>query len=256
MKLQRWKIKLNEFDYHINYVPGKENHVADALSRIKLDENLLGETPNSTVATIHSAQEDNQNYISITEKPINYYNRQIEFIKNNINKVNLIKYFQKTKIQIFYKEMTNIYAKELIKEYLCIMKSVIFFHNEADFLIFQTAFIKIISPSNLTKVMKSTKIRIDLKSYAEFKEFVVKTHKQLLHPGIEKLTLLFKEKYYYLDYQNLIQNIINECQICNLAKTEHRNIKLPFELTAEIFNPREKYIIDSSTIFVVHKYLL
>jgi len=34
MKLQRWKIKLREFDYEIKYIKGKENHVADALSRI------------------------------------------------------------------------------------------------------------------------------------------------------------------------------------------------------------------------------
>jgi len=54
---------------------------------------------------------------------------------------------------------------------------------------------------------------------------VFKTHKELLRPGKEKLTLFFKEKYYYPDYQNLIQNIINECQTCNIAKTEHRNTK-------------------------------
>jgi len=38
MKLQRWKIKLNEYDYQIKYLPGKENYVADALSRTKIKE--------------------------------------------------------------------------------------------------------------------------------------------------------------------------------------------------------------------------
>jgi len=41
MKLQRWKIKLNEFDYKIKYLPGKENHVADALSRTKIEEVMV-----------------------------------------------------------------------------------------------------------------------------------------------------------------------------------------------------------------------
>lgn len=81
MKLQRWKIKLNEFDYKIKYLPGKENHIADALSRVKLNENFLGETNSNTAATIHSAHENNENYISITERPLNYYNRQLEFNK-------------------------------------------------------------------------------------------------------------------------------------------------------------------------------
>jgi len=37
---------------------------------------------------------------------------------------------------------------------------------------------------------------------------------------------LFEETYYYPDYQNLIQNLINECIVCNQAKTEHRNTSL------------------------------
>jgi len=78
MKLQRWKIKLNEYDYQIKYLPGKENYVADALSRTKIDEtmytdnseeNIPEETASNADATAHSAQEDNQNYISITERP-------------------------------------------------------------------------------------------------------------------------------------------------------------------------------------------
>ncbi|KAH8355508.1 hypothetical protein KR093_007570, partial [Drosophila rubida] len=51
MNLQRWKIKLNEYDYQIKYLPGKENNVADALSRVKIEENLLGEDAISTRAT-------------------------------------------------------------------------------------------------------------------------------------------------------------------------------------------------------------
>jgi len=42
MKLQTWKIKLNEYDYNIQYLPGNENLVADALSRVQIQENFLG----------------------------------------------------------------------------------------------------------------------------------------------------------------------------------------------------------------------
>lgn len=44
-KLQRYKIRLNEFDFDIEYVKGKQNFVADGLSRIKLDSN---ECPNNS----------------------------------------------------------------------------------------------------------------------------------------------------------------------------------------------------------------
>lgn len=130
MKLQRWKIKLNVYDYNIQYLPGKENHVADALSRIQIQENFLEEDSQvsiSTAATVHSAQEDIQNHIGITERPLNYYYRQIEFIKGNSDEVEIIKYFQKTRIKITFKEITESSAKELIKEYICTKKSVIYF---------------------------------------------------------------------------------------------------------------------------------
>lgn len=146
MKLQRWKIRLNEFDYHIKYVPGEENHVADALSRVKI-ENFLDETP-STAATIHSSPEDNQNYITIMERPINYYTNQIAFTRGNINEVKTTKYFHKTIIIITYKEMTLDHAKELIKEYICTKNTVIYFNNDQDFTTFQNAYVNIICPSN------------------------------------------------------------------------------------------------------------
>jgi len=46
---------------------------------------MVGEVANSTDATIHSASEDNLNYISITERPINLISRQIEIEKGSID---------------------------------------------------------------------------------------------------------------------------------------------------------------------------
>jgi len=38
MKLQKWKIRLGEYDFKIKYLEGRQNHVADALSIIKINE--------------------------------------------------------------------------------------------------------------------------------------------------------------------------------------------------------------------------
>ena len=64
-KLQRWKIKLNEFDFDIEYVKGSENNVADFLSRIDVDKKEINivATENddseicSDMATIRSSTE-------------------------------------------------------------------------------------------------------------------------------------------------------------------------------------------------------
>jgi len=57
--------------------------------------------------TVHSAQEDKQNYISIAERPFHYFFRQIELIKGNENSTEVTYYFHKLKIKIIYKKMTN-----------------------------------------------------------------------------------------------------------------------------------------------------
>lgn len=39
-KIQRWKILLSEYDFDIKHVEGKENKVADALSRVKINSEI------------------------------------------------------------------------------------------------------------------------------------------------------------------------------------------------------------------------
>ena len=80
MKLQRWKICLNEYEFDIEYIKGKENFIADGLSRIPVTEEMINEIlqnqedanenedndnndNDSICATIHSAIEDNRKYI-------------------------------------------------------------------------------------------------------------------------------------------------------------------------------------------------
>jgi len=136
---------------------------------------------------------------------------------------------------------------------VCTKKSAIYFPNDEDFLIFQQAFTEIIRPNNFAKLLKCTTKLIYILTYAEFKDLILKKHNELLHPGIEKTINLFKEEYYYPDSQKLIQNIINECEICYLAKTEHRDTKLTYETTPEILNTREKHVLYVSCTYIIIK---
>ena len=69
-KLKRWKPRLDEYDHQILYIPGKSNVVADALSRIQLEANVLSSTQ-------HSATDDESNYIPTVKAPINAFRHQI-----------------------------------------------------------------------------------------------------------------------------------------------------------------------------------
>ncbi len=86
-RLQRWLIKLGEYNININYVKGKENNVADFLSRI--DSNTgeihsLEEDNISTNATIHSQEEELNDHFPILHTIVNRFNTQIILTKKKI----------------------------------------------------------------------------------------------------------------------------------------------------------------------------
>lgn len=92
LKMQRWKIQLDEFNYDIEHLSGKENYVADALSRIKINNIIeVNEDIKSTDATIHSADEDNSELIPITEYLLNAYKIQMIIQKDDKNEITIEK---------------------------------------------------------------------------------------------------------------------------------------------------------------------
>lgn len=73
-KIKRWKAFIDEHKAKLFYKPGKENYVADALSRQPL--NALEEDITSDCATVHT--EESLTYtIDTTDKPENCYRNQI-----------------------------------------------------------------------------------------------------------------------------------------------------------------------------------
>ena len=65
-----------------------------------------------------------------------------------------------------------------------------------------------------------------------------------LHQGIEKIQAEFKREYYYPNYVSEISNIINNCDLCNQCKFDHRVTRMPFKVTPPTYYIRDKYIID------------
>jgi len=74
-KIKRWKARIDEFNARLFYKPGKENLVADALSRQQLNV-LEQEEPESCAATIHSEMSLTHT-IESTGKPLTCFQNQI-----------------------------------------------------------------------------------------------------------------------------------------------------------------------------------
>lgn len=112
---QRWLLKLGEYQFEIEYLKGKQNKVADFLSRIEHNEDVNFEKEGSVIhtdlpnienftlkesdsqlelfnieedttgATIHSAEEDLLDHIPIKEDIVNKYKTKL-ILTNNKNK--------------------------------------------------------------------------------------------------------------------------------------------------------------------------
>lgn len=88
-KLVRWRLKLEEYDYDVVYKKGKLNSNADALSRIEINinestnESLINHVDDlgnlDDIETIHSADENLDDGIPISESVLNSFNYQIIF---------------------------------------------------------------------------------------------------------------------------------------------------------------------------------
>lgn len=74
-KIKRWKARIDEFNVRIFYKPGKENLLADTLSRQQLNA-LEEQAPKSCAATIHS-ELSLTHTIETTGKPLNCFQNQI-----------------------------------------------------------------------------------------------------------------------------------------------------------------------------------
>lgn len=70
-KIKRWKAFIDECNAKLIYKPGRENVVADALSKQHM--NALD---NMSIETIHS-EESSTNTIERTDKPVNCFRNQI-----------------------------------------------------------------------------------------------------------------------------------------------------------------------------------
>lgn len=88
-KLKRWKNLIEEFGAKLEYKPGNQNAVADALSRIEISPQINTSIVinNSTVeSTEHSTQSSPVEIIPKTSKPINNFRNQLYITRSEVNR--------------------------------------------------------------------------------------------------------------------------------------------------------------------------
>lgn len=266
MKLQRWKIMLNEYDFNVEYLRGKENIVADGLSRLHVnsisnddDEVSLkeifnnevgGESSNnddgiastsrpreqndevlSTGATVHSAAEDDYNHIFITEKPVNLYKNQTYLSYGTKEKITLKIVHKKIQNHVVI-DQKNENLLRLLKMIL-ISKGLMCIYCEdiSLFIKLQDLYVKYFSMNKSLKLLKSSIKLKDIIEKNEMLEIIQQEHEQKNHRGISEIFSELKKHYFYPNLQTEIQKFINNCEICNLAKYDRHPLEIPMQVT-------------------------
>ncbi|CAD7087800.1 unnamed protein product [Hermetia illucens] len=213
---QRWKIKLNDYNYDIQYVKGKENHIADFLSRIDNTKNeiyITEEENTSSVATIHSGIEERLDFISIKEGIVNIYRTQILIVEQKVKEFELLN--GKRKIYIDKNDIENDYfVTDILRRHLP-EKGTVVIHSEIsdhEYNIVQLQIFELYSNNRNLKFIKCTSKASDLineeQCYGKIKEI----HEKGNHRGIQENFEEIKHLYYYKKIIQLITKYINNCE--------------------------------------------
>lgn len=255
-KLIRWRLKLEEFDYEIIYKKGKLNLNADALSRIKLDpqeEVNLNDTISehgTSVNTIHSADENMNDGISISEKPLNEFNLQIILEKTSDIDSMLVEapFVHKKRRIIKRKEFSEEIITDIFKQFLAPNKlSAIFTDNET-FKIVQSSYSKYFSNSRVFRLIRCTEVLEDVANIEDQERIIKEYHQKNNHRGINESLSHLKRKIYFPYMKNKITQIINNCDTCALLKYDRSPPKPKFEKPETPTKPLDIIHIDVYTI--------
>lgn len=254
-KLQRWRIRLNEYDYDIEFIKGKDNTVADFLSRIDTNTNEINTveegSQESDRATIHSSAEQLNDHIPIIETVVNKYLTQIHLVEKKDEEIK-IKNKRYRQIFISLKDFKNEgYVNDLLRR--LIKKGVTGTYSELDdtnYNILQQKLIELFSQDKNVRFIKCTVRAQDLENEEEVIKIIEKIHKETNHRGINENFEELKNTYFYPKLKELIHKFNNNCETCNLAKYDRHPIKVKFSISETPNSPNE---IIHADLFFSHK---
>ena len=232
-KLMRWRLQIGEYDYEINYKEGHLNKVADCLSRIEVNNNIV-----DTVS------------IPETNKPLNMFKNQIILQKIPSGSASI-----KDSI-IHESNRKTIKAKTFDDEFLKLILQNHFNHGKTNAIYLDNDTfekIKILKIENFdnVKIVRCLVKLIDIIDENQLEEIISTEHLKNNHRGINENYSELKVKYYYPQLIKKITEYINNCETCTVSKYERKPTLIPYQISETPKKPNE--IIHMDVFYSIHK---
>lgn len=236
-KLKRWKARIEEYNYELVYKPGKTNLVADALSRLKTDANVL---TTSSSQTAHSAEEDSTDLIPSCEAPINVFRNQLI-----IDQGKEIRAFEEPhpgyrRHYVSLREITRETLTKLLKEKLDpnILNGIKIPEQYIQTLqeVYKEKFSKF-------KIRLTQRVVQDIAKLENQVHIIEQEHRRA-HRNHEENKNQILERFYFPKMSKEIKKYVKACEICNINKYDRHPYKPELQETPVPTYPSEILHLD------------
>ena len=250
-RLLRWRLKLEEYSYQIEYIKGKSNTSADALSRINHEEILLVNYLNNYTDFLEYSKSHIINNPNIIDKNNSKCKFKVQFSDNPEYSSKIVEQNNES-IFISINSFENPNYEEVF-ESLKTLKELLISKNNKEFVFLKNNNLNWQTIRTMLRfIFKNTEIKCYLSkekitpSEKDIPNILYEFHNTPVggHNGFSRTIRKIKSVYIWDNMTKEIKEYVKNCHSCQINKLTRKKTKVPMEITTTSKQPFEKIFMD------------